>query len=63
MTGDEIIRPCDLHNNETATLRKHVTKYIHMRKWMIEFLRKFENCAIKIARVNLIRITKSINLL
>ena len=34
-----------------------------MRKWMIEFLRKFEYRAIKIALVNWIRITKSINLL
>ena len=30
---------------------------------MIEFLRKFENRGIKIARVNAILITKSINLL
>ena len=29
---------------------------------MIEFLRKFEDCSIKIARVNSILITKSINL-
>ena len=33
-----------------------------MRKWMIEFLRTFENRAIKIARVNSILITKYINL-
>ena len=36
-----------------------------MRKWMIEFLKKFEdheNHSIKIARVNLILIKKSINL-
>ena len=33
-----------------------------MRKWMIEFLRNFENLCFKIARVNLILITKSINL-
>ena len=33
-----------------------------MRKWMIEFLRKFENRGIKIARVNSILIAKSINL-
>ena len=30
---------------------------------MVEFLRKFENRGIKMARVNSIRITKSINLL
>ena len=33
-----------------------------MRKLMIEFLRKFENRGIKIARVNSIHITKSFNL-
>ena len=32
-----------------------------MRKWMIEFFKKFENRSTKIARVNVI-ITKSINL-
>ena len=32
-----------------------------MRKWMIKFLRKFENRGIKIAQVNSI-LTKSINL-
>ena len=34
-----------------------------MRQWMVESLRKFENRGIKIARVNSIRITKSIDLL
>ena len=63
MKGDEIVLPCDRHINETVTLRKHVTKYNYMRKWMVEFLRKFENRRIKIVRVNSIRITKSINLL
>ena len=29
-----------------------------MRKWMVEFLRKFENCAIKSGRDNAILITK-----
>ena len=33
-----------------------------MRKWMVQFLRKFENRGTKIARVNSILITKSINL-
>ena len=32
-----------------------------MRKWMVVFLRKFENRDIKIARVNSIIITKSIS--
>ena len=34
----------------------------NMRKLMVKFLRKFENRGIKIARVNSILITKSINL-
>ena len=63
MKGDEIVRPFDRHSNETATVRKHVTKYKHMRKWMLVFLGKLENRFIKIARVNSIRITKSIKLL
>ena len=49
--------------NETASVRKHVTKYKNMRKLMLLFLGKFENRCIKIARVNSIRITKYINLL
>ena len=53
---------CNWHSNETVTLRKHVTKYKHMRKWFVEFLRKFENRGIKIDRVK-IRINKFINLL
>ena len=52
----------DRHSNETATVRKHVTKYKYMRKLMLVFLGKFENRGIKIARVSSIRITKSINL-
>ena len=47
--GDKIVRPCDRHSNETATVRKYATKYKHMQKWMIEFLRKIENRVIKIA--------------
>ena len=34
----EIVRAYEGHSNETVTLRKHVTKYNHMRKWMVEFL-------------------------
>ena len=49
MNGDEIVRPCDRHSNETVTLRKHVTKFINMRKWLQEFLKKIENRGIKIA--------------
>ena len=63
MKGDEIGRPGDRYSNETVTLRKHVSKYKHMQKWMVEFNRKFENPGIKIERANLIHITKSINLL
>ena len=63
MKGDEIVRPFDLNSKETADVRKHVTKYKHMRKLMLVFLGKFEIRGIKIAGVNSIRITKSINLL
>ena len=63
MQGDEIVLPFDRHSNQTATVRKHVTKYKHMRKLMLVFVGKFENRGIKIALVNSIRITKSINLL
>ena len=62
MKGDEIVRPRDRHSNETVTVRKHVTKYTNMRKWIIKYLSKFENRGIKIARVNSIRIIKTINL-
>ena len=41
-----------IHSNETTTLRKHVSKYKNMRKWMEEFPRKFENRGTKIDRVN-----------
>ena len=44
-------------------IKKHVTKYKYMRKWMVEFLRKSQSRVIKIARVNSIRMTKSVNLL
>ena len=61
--GDEIVRACDRHSNEALTHWKHVTKYKHMRKLMVEFLRNFGNRDIKIARVNSTRFTISINLL
>ena len=51
------------YSNETLTLRKHVTKYKNMHKMMVEFLKKIENRDFKIALVNSIRVTKSINLL
>ena len=63
MKGDEIVRPFDRHSNETATVRIHVTKDKHIRKWMLVFLGKFQNRGIKIARVNSTHITKKINLL
>ena len=62
MKGDEIVRPCDRHSNETVTRRKHVSKYKNMQKLIVEFRKKNENRGIKIARVNLILITQSINL-
>ena len=40
------------HTNVTVTLRKHITKYKDMLKFMIEFLRKFESRGDKIVRVN-----------
>ena len=58
MKRDKIVRPFDLHSNETVTLKKLVSKYKQMRKLMLVFLGKFEKRGIKIARVNLIRITK-----
>ena len=61
--GDEIVpQPCDRHSNETATLGKHVTKYKNMQKWMVEFLRIFEDRGFNIVRVKSILINKSINL-
>ena len=41
-----------------VTLRQHVTKYKNMRKWMVKYLRKFENHEIKSGRDNSILITK-----
>ena len=38
--GDEIVRACDRHWDETVTLTKHVTKYKCMRKWIVKFLSK-----------------------
>ena len=46
---------------EPVTLKRHVPKYKNMRKWMDKFLRKSESLGDKVARVNSIRITKSIN--
>ena len=54
---------CNRHSNETVTLRKHVTKYMNMGKWMVEFFRKFKCRGTKIARINSIFMTESINLL
>ena len=61
--ADEIVRACDRHWDETVTPTKHVTKYKYMRKWMVEFLSKSQSRVIKIARVNAICMTKSINLI
>ena len=48
--GDEIVRACDWHRNETVTLTKHVIKYKYMRKWMVESLSNSQSLVIKIAR-------------
>ena len=61
MKGDEIVLLFARYSNETVTFRIIVIKHKHMRKWIVEFLRKFENRDIKIARVNTILITKFIN--
>ena len=61
--GDEIVRDCDRYTNKTVTLRKHATKYKHMRKWIVDLLSKSESRGNKIARVNIIRIIKSIDFL
>ena len=50
MKGDEIVLACNRYNNETATLRKHVTKYKNLRKWIVEFLKKSESRGDKLAR-------------
>ena len=50
MKEDEIVRLFDRHSNKIATVGGQVTKYKHMRKLMLVFLRKFENRSIKIAR-------------
>ena len=62
MKGDEIIRHCDRCSNETVTLRRPVTKYKTMQKWMLEFLKKIKIVGITIDPVNSILITKSIDL-
>ena len=62
MKGDEIVRPCDRHSNETVTRLKHVNKYKNIRKLTVAFLRKLENRCITIAQVNQLLMTKSINL-
>ena len=46
--GDEIVRACDRHRNETVTLTKHVTKYKYMRKWMVEFLSNLRVVSLKL---------------
>ena len=61
--GDEIVRTCDRHRDETVTQTKHVTKYKYMRKWMVEFLSKSQSRVIKIARINSIRLKRSFKLL
>ena len=52
MKGDKSFRACDRHRNETVTLMKIFVACDHMRKWMSEFLKKFEDRGIKIVGVN-----------
>ena len=49
--------------NRDSHAWKHVTKYKNMRKSMVEFPRKCNSSGDKIAPVNSIRITESVNLL
>ena len=62
MKGHEIVWAYDRHRNRTATLRKHVTKYKYMQKWMGKFFRISQNRGIKIAWVNSIHMTEYIYL-
>ena len=54
----EIVQACDRHSNETATLRKHVTKYEHVLRLAAEVFTKYESRDIKIDSIKLIRNTK-----
>ena len=50
--GCEIILPCDRHSNEAATLSKHITKYKHKRKWMVNISENLRIVASKFTRYN-----------
>ena len=52
MKGDEIVRAGDRYSSETVTPEKNITKYKHVRKWMVEFLSEPKIRGIKITRVN-----------
>ena len=58
MKRDEIFRSFDDHSVETVNLSKYVAKYEQMWQFMAEFLTKFQDRGIKIARVNSIRVAK-----
>ena len=60
MKRDEILWNCDHHSVEPVTMSKYVAEKKQMRKWMVEFLNKFQGRGIKIHRDNLIRVAKSI---
>ena len=62
VNGDEIVQACDRHNNETVTLRKHVTNINACENGWSNFSANMSRC-IKIARANSIHTTKSIKLL
>ena len=57
-TNFNIYKCTVMHWDETVTFTKHVSKYKHMQKWMVEFLSKSKNHVIKIAGVNSIRMTQ-----
>ena len=49
MKSDEIVRPCDRHSNETATLMKHVTQ---MKTWKNGWLNFSENLRIALREIS-----------
>lgn len=47
--GDEIFRDCDLQSVKTVALSKCVEYYEYLRKWIVEYLSKFQIRGIQIA--------------
>ena len=51
--GDEIVRACDRHRNETVTLTKHVTKYKYMQIGWSNF-----SANLRVVSLKLLELTK-----